>query len=79
MQMTLDVIEIEDQNLHGPESNINCINVGGNVRPFTLHQVRDKILPDPRIISGSNIIRENIHDNVHNEVNNQNLHGYTPT
>ena len=29
IQITLDVVEIEDQNLHGPESNIDCINMGG--------------------------------------------------
>ena len=48
------------------------------MRPFTLHQVRDQILPDPGLISGSNTFKETICDNVCNEVNNQNLHGYNP-
>ena len=43
MQRLMDVIEIEDQNAYGPESNFDCINVGGNMRSFVLHQVRDQI------------------------------------
>ena len=45
MQRTLEVIDIEDQNLCGSQSNIDCITVGGNVRPVALHQVRDQTLP----------------------------------
>ena len=37
MQRTLEVIDIEDQNLCGSQSNIDCITVGGNVRPVALH------------------------------------------
>ena len=75
MLRTLEVVEIEDQNLHGSESNIDCINVGGNVRPFALHQVRDQILPDSGLTSGGNTSRDNIGDNVCSEVDNQNLPG----
>ena len=31
MKMTPDVVAIWDQNLYGPESNIDCIYKGGNV------------------------------------------------
>ena len=33
MQKTLEVIEIEDQNLCGSQSNADCITVGGKLRP----------------------------------------------
>ena len=75
----LDVIMIVYQNLQGPESNIDCINEGGNVILFALHQVRDQILPDLGLIPDRNLARENIYNNVCGEVNNQNLHGYNPT
>ena len=68
-----NVVEIEDQDLHGPQSNVDCINEGENVRSFALHQARDQILP------GRNLARENIYDNVRSEVNNHTLHGYNPT
>ena len=45
---------------------------------FSLHQVRDHILPGPEKITDRNMPRENIYDNVCYDVNNQNLHGYYP-
>ena len=79
MQRTMKVVEIEDQNLYGSESNFDCISAGGNVRPFALHQVRAQILPDPGLISGDNTFRDNIGDHVCSEVNDQNLPGLNPT
>ena len=79
MQMTPDVVEVRDQNLHVQESNINRIYEGENVRWFTLHQFRDQIMPGPGLITDGNLARENIYDNFCGEVNNQNLHGYNHT
>ena len=47
MQRTLAVIEIEDQNLYGSQSDTDRITIGGNSRPSVLHQVRDQTLPGP--------------------------------
>ena len=47
MQMTSEVVEIRDQNLYGPESYSDCINMGGNMRSFALHQGGDHILSGP--------------------------------
>ena len=64
--------------MYGSDSNIDYISLRGNVRPFALYQVRDKILPDSRLISGGNTFRDNIGNNVRNEVNNQNLPSLNP-
>ena len=32
IQRSIDVVEIEHQNVYGPESSSDCINVRGNVR-----------------------------------------------
>ena len=66
--MTLDIAEIEDSNLHGPESNIDYINRGGECEIVCLNQVRDQILPG--LITGRNLARENINNNVGGVVNN---------
>ena len=80
MQMTPNTVEIRDQNLYGPESNIDCIYEGGNVRSFALPQSMNQILPSPgRRNFIRNLPRENIYDNIRGEGNNQNLYGYHPT
>ena len=76
MQRTLEVIEIEDQNIYGSQSNADYITIGGNLRPSVLHQVRDKTLPGPGLISGCNTLRDNVDSNFYSEVNNQNLPGF---
>ena len=75
----MEVVEIEDQNLYGYESNFDCISAWGNLRLFALHQVRYQILPDPGLISGGNTFSDNIGDHVRSEVNDQNLPGLNPT
>ena len=70
MQMTPNVVKIQDQNLCGPESNKDCNYEGGNVRLFAQHQGRDHILPGPGQIIDKNLHRENTYDNVRGEVNN---------
>ena len=48
MQRTLEVIEIEDQNFYGSQSNTDCITIGGNSKPSVLHQVKAQtcLVPD---------------------------------
>ena len=53
MQMTPNIVKIWDQNLCDPDSNIQCIFEGGNMRSFALPQGRYQILPRP----GRNINR----------------------
>ena len=60
MQRTLKVIEIEDQNLCGSQSNTDCITVERNLRLVVLHQVRDQTLSGPILILGRNTFRDNI-------------------
>ena len=64
--------------MYGSESSIDCINVGGNVRTFELHQVRDQILPESELNLSGNTFRDNIGENYHNEVNDQNLPDLNP-
>ena len=52
MQRTLEIIEIEDQNLYVSQSNVDHITIGGISRPTVLHQVRDQTLPGPGLILG---------------------------
>ena len=59
MQRTLEVIEIEVQNLYGPQSNTDCIAIEGNSWTSVLHQVRDQTLPGPGLILGCNTFRDN--------------------
>ena len=77
-QRSMDVIKIENKNVYGSESNINCINARGNVRSFALHQIRDQILPDSELNLGGNTFRDNIGDNYCNKVNNKNLFDLNP-
>ena len=71
----MDVIEVEDQNMYGPESNFEYINEGGNMRQFALPLVRDQILTDPKLNFGANTFRDNIGSNLSNDCNDQNLPG----
>ena len=79
MQMTPIVVEIRDQNLYGPESNIDCIYEGGNVRSFALPQSMNQILPSPGRNIDRNLPWENIYNNIRDEGNTQNLYSYHPT
>ena len=79
MQRTLEIIEIEDQNLYSPQSNVDCINLGGISRPSVLHQVRDQTSPGQKLISGCNTFRDNDGRNYCSEVNNLNLSGFNLT
>ena len=66
-------MEIEDQNVYGLESSFDLINVGGNVKSFMLHQIRDQILPDYKLNFSGNSSRDNFSNNYLNEVNDKNL------
>ena len=68
MQRSMDVVEVENQNMYGSESNVDCINTGGNVQSLPLHQVRDQLLHDPKLIFGGNANRDNTNGNYRNLV-----------
>ena len=76
MQRTLEIIEIEDQNLYGFLSNIDRFTIGGISRPSVLDQVRDLTLPGHGLISGCNTFRDNNGRNCYSVVNNHNLVGF---
>ena len=62
--------------MYGPQSNVDCITLGGISRPSVLHQVRDQTLPGPELILGCNTFRDNDGRNCYSEVNNQNIPGF---
>ena len=78
MQRSMDVIEVENQNLYGSESNVDCIYTGGNVQWLAFHQVRDQILLDPELFFGGNADRDNINGNYRNQVSDQILSDHNP-
>ena len=51
MQRTLEIIEIEDQNLYGPQSNVDRITLGGISNTSVLHQVRDQASTGSELIT----------------------------
>ena len=76
MQRTLENIEVENQNLNGSQSNVNCIDIGEFSRPSVLQQVWDQNSPGPGLTLNCNTFRDSNGRSCENEVNNQNLHGF---
>ena len=73
------IVRVWDQNLYVPESSVDLMYEGGNLRPIAMPLGSNQMLLSPGRDIDGNFPRDNNYDNIRGKVNNQNLYGYQPT